>query len=556
MFSLKMLVPAVLAVSSLLSQATPVDVDGDGVIGPLELIDLSLHWKDIGTPQFWQSHAGGIFFNSGKVGIGTDAPAHQLRIAGGPLWTSNSWTGSLELNNGSAIGWNFNSAAKSFGIGQSTGGLYFFHTTSSPGTATNIANYDMMISDNGRVGIGSGASSPLYPLTINTGGSGYGWVHTDGTHEIGSYVNNSGGWLGTHSNHPLHFFTNDSLPKMTLTTSGVLGVGTTTPNAATRLNAFTSADGNQAVRGDAPNGNGIVGTSSKAGYSAAAGINTANNGIGVYGESNTGLSAYGVWGKSDGGIGIYGQCASAQSNDSCGVFGRNNATNGNGIIGECNSGFSAYGVYGRSSEGAGVYGEGGFYGVRGIANTAGGYGVYGTSNNGGYAGYFYGKVVATGGVTQKGISSSIMDHPLDPENKSLLHYSTEGPEPFNVYRGNILLDSTGTAWVGLPDYFESINRDPSYILTPVGSAMPNLYVAKEIENNHFQIAGGTPDGKVSWQVTGTRDDLYERKYPTQTEVTKDDQERGKYHHPDLYGQPDEKGIHYRPEMQQSHGSGK
>jgi len=212
-----------------LAQAAPVDVDGDGIIGPLEIMDLSLHWKGQATPQLWQNNGTVVFYNGGKVGIGTNAPMHQLGVSGGPLWTSNSWTGSLELGNAAAIGWNKNGGGKSFGIGQSAGGLYFFHTNSEPGSTGSAANYDLTIADYGYVGIGSNATVPAFPLTINTGYAGYGWVHTDGFREVGSFVNSSGGWLGTRSDHPLHFFTKDSLPQMTLATSGYLGIGTQAP---------------------------------------------------------------------------------------------------------------------------------------------------------------------------------------------------------------------------------------------------------------------------------------------------------------------------------------
>src|SRR5205085_556172 len=55
---------------------------------------------------------------TGGVGIGNNAPHHQLRISGGPPWTTAAWGGALELDNGSAIGWNANLAGNRFGIGQ------------------------------------------------------------------------------------------------------------------------------------------------------------------------------------------------------------------------------------------------------------------------------------------------------------------------------------------------------------------------------------------------------------------------------------------------------
>jgi hypothetical protein len=101
------------------------------------------------------SNATVVFTNAGNVGIGTTSPAHRLSLIGGPAWTSNGWAGALSLTNASAIGWHSNADGQRFGIGQSTGGLYFFRTSSDPGTTGSPANYDMLITDGGRVGVGN-----------------------------------------------------------------------------------------------------------------------------------------------------------------------------------------------------------------------------------------------------------------------------------------------------------------------------------------------------------------------------------------------------------------
>jgi hypothetical protein len=72
----------------------------------------------------------------------------------------------------------------------------------------------------------------------------------------------------------------------------------------------------------------------------------------------------------------------------------------------------------------------------------------------------------------------------------------------------------------LPDWFEALNRDSRYQLTPIGTPAPDLYIADEIENNRFRIAGGQPNGKVSWTVTGIRQDAYAKAHPMQVEVDK------------------------------------
>jgi hypothetical protein len=50
--------------------------------------------------------------------------------------------------------------------------------------------------------------------------------------------------------------------------------------------------------------------------------------------------------------------------------------------------------------------------------------------------------------------------------------------------------------------------------------------------------------KVSWQVTGVRQDAYAKAHPLEVEVDKPESERGYYIHPELYGQPKEKGIEW------------
>jgi hypothetical protein len=61
-------------------------------------------------------------------------------------------------------------------------------------------------------------------------------------------------------------------------------------------------------------------------------------------------------------------------------------------------------------------------------------------------------------------------------------------------------------------------------------------------NNSFKIAGGTSGMKVSWQVTGIRQDPYAKAHPIQVEEDKPAKERRYYTYPELYGQSAEKGI--------------
>jgi hypothetical protein len=197
------------------------------------------------------------------------------------------------------------------------------------------------------------------------------------------------------------------------------------------------------------------------------------------------------------------------------------------------SAVEGYSVYGRSAASSGGFGVVG----QASANSGTPYGVYGAAPSNGHAVYAQGRMTATG------TKAFQIDHPLDPENMYLNHYCVEGPEPLNVYSGNIRLDHAGRALVELPAYFESINRDVRYQLTPIGAWAP-LYIAQRVENNAFVIAGGAPQMEVSWRIEAVRNDPFVATYGTPVEQDKGDQ-RGTYLHPELYGQPPERGLHHR-----------
>jgi hypothetical protein len=91
--------------------------------------------------------------------------------------------------------------------------------------------------------------------------------------------------------------------------------------------------------------------------------------------------------------------------------------------------------------------------------------------------------------------------------------------------------------VDLPDYFEDLNRDYRYQLTSIGAPGPGLYIAREVFANRFRISGGKAHAKVSWQVTGIRQDAYANANRIQVEEEKPANQRGTYLHPELFGEP-------------------
>jgi hypothetical protein len=246
-----------------------------------------------------------------------------------------------------------------------------------------------------------------------------------------------------------------------------------------------------------------------------------------------------------------------------GIFGydSNTSQEGAGVYG---SSVSALGA-GGSGVGVGGFFQGGWIGAVGVgyedghAGLAGikkakiadanwpkeqQWGVYGesTHDNYAYAGYFMGDVKISDdlfveGTLIKSSGSFRIDHPLDPANKYLYHSFVESPDMKNIYDGVVTTDADGFAIVELPEYFQVLNKDFRYQLTCIGT-FAQAIISKKVENNRFQIQTDKPGVEVSWQVTGIRKDPYAEAHRIQTEVDKTGYEKGKYTHPELYGQPD------------------
>jgi hypothetical protein len=270
--------------------------------------------------------------------------------------------------------------------------------------------------------------------------------------------------------------------------------------------------------------------------------------------------------------GSYGVYAITYDSSGAGVAGIEKASGGVGVYGAAPTG---YGIYAASGEpaaylqgttedgqgvgpGDGVYSVGGnsenfnggqggvFGGGNGNVSYNGGDGIVavaGYPENNTYAGTFLGSVEVTGNLSKGGGSFKI-DHPLDPANKYLYHSFVESPDMKNIYDGVATLDGNGEAVIQMPDWFGVLNRDFRYQLTPIGSPGPNLYVAQELSNGHFKIAGGQSGGKVSWQITGIRQDAWANAHRIPVEEEKDARLKGFYIHPELYGAPPEKQIEW------------
>ncbi len=359
--------------------------------------------------------------------------------------------------------------------------------------------------------------------------------------------------------------------------------GTTTGLRAlwgSNQNATSLGQGNIGVYGDynaAAYGAGVVGI----GFLGTSTLPT-NEDIGVYGSANT----VGVYGLSQNGSSLYGESNyipvyglnnTVASNTLTDIFqlgnpagyffssggqGLYSVSNGNNTLGavtvstaainignsltaDYNIGMVAYGLGGSfasgtvSTTGIEAYGEADptdipDY-VQGINASPLTDGFVGT-----YAGYFAGDVEVVGNLAKGGGTFKI-DHPLDPSNKYLYHSFIESPDMMNIYNGNITTDANGVAVVTLPDYFEALNKDFKYQLTVMG-IFAQAIIAEEISNNHFTIKTSEPNVKVSWQVTGVRQDAWANANRVVAEVNKVGKEKGKYLYPELFGLTKQDGI--------------
>jgi hypothetical protein len=184
-----------------------------------------------------------------------------------------------------------------------------------------------------------------------------------------------------------------------------------------------------------------------------------------------------------------------------------------------------------SGTSAGVWGIGDV----GILAEGGTLGILSFATNGEQAGEFYGNVFISGTLSGGGGRFKI-DHPLDPANQYLSHSFVESPEMLNIYNGNITTDEHGEATVVLPEYFETLNRDFRYQLTPIGQ-IAQAAVTDEIRDNRFTIQTDKPGVTVSWQVTGVRQDPWANAHRIAVEEAKPESERSVYLHPEVHQQP-------------------
>jgi hypothetical protein len=198
-------------------------------------------------------------------------------------------------------------------------------------------------------------------------------------------------------------------------------------------------------------------------------------------------------------------------------------------------------IEGVQSATSGLSNGGYFY-----TDSSSGTGVVGVNDGGGKAGYFAGDVTIVGGLTVTGNVSKMggsfkIDDPIAPAEKYLSHSFVESPDMMNIYNGNVVTNAKGYAMVTMPAWFDALNRDFRYQLTPVGQ-FSQAMIATEIKDRKFTIRTSKPHVKVSWMVTGIRQDAWANAHRIPTEEEKPENEQGRYLHPELFGEGPDKAI--------------
>ena len=436
---------------------------------------------------------------------------------------------------------------------QTDGAIGFYHYNGTMwvadmGAASGTTNYlpkfnsasalgNSLVFDNGTA-VSIGTTSPsIYALfeSVNPSTGPY----TSAVHGVsgsisGTYLYTNAGVLGESSNG-----------------SGVVGIS----NSQDGVYGVTSGSSSAAVIGEnmGTGGYGVVG--SVAGTGTAGYFDGGPTGYGVvvyrgasgFGTSTPASSAVvEVSGVGTNTGSIYSQAGivadGATTYSSSGVFGQAGWRGVYGYNNGSSGGSAAIGVQGTLASGS-SYVNG--YGLYGNATGTGptNYGVYatayGASTN--YAGYFSGTLYAT--TASSSIKSFKIDDPRDPANKYLYHSSVESNEMMDLYKGHVTTDASGDGTVQLPSYFVILNKDFEYQLTCVGQ-FAQAIVSQEISNNQFKIKTDKPNVKVSWQVSGVRQDPAANAYRVKDEVEKPTSEKGTYLQPELYGMGPEKAPGY------------
>ncbi|MCD6594110.1 hypothetical protein J7L68_00315, partial [bacterium] len=334
------------------------------------------NYGQLGTPNYAGEFHGDVYVTD-KVGIGTTSPDEEL-VVGTPL--GGGWAIPAITVGDSSSGGGIEVGTPTYSISMSASSVFGRGRIISSDDG-GYGKGDIEFKCNA-VGIGTGTPDEI--LHIDNGASSayvhlesdaYAFFQADGGSGNSGITFKNGGvskgliWWASTDNY-LAFSSGDAGdPEMVIDTNGYVGIGTDTPEDPLYVK------------------------------------HTVTTHSYINSPTITGFVTDGA----DTMIGII-----AGQNGFQGVYGWTNKSSGYGVRGEA-TGSSGHGVHGFASC------TGSSYGVYGFANGTGStnYGVYGRASGAttDWAGYFNGDVNITGSLS-KGAGSFLIDHPLDPLNKT------------------------------------------------------------------------------------------------------------------------------------------
>jgi hypothetical protein len=213
----------------------------------MKITSIALFFISVTSPLFsqqWNDTSGGIYYNSGKVGIGAVNPSGLLHVGG---MGSHSWiyfsanvngTGNPQNHSGLAFGWN-----RSGGAGESSI-VYNTNLGSAPGLEFSSFNGSVFTTEMalraGKLGVGTNAPQNMLdvvgPFSVSEVSTFVGQDHNfganTGRYGIGLSFEHIDG--GTNAGKKFHINTwigNSRIRSMSFDHQGNVGVGTSNPMA-------------------------------------------------------------------------------------------------------------------------------------------------------------------------------------------------------------------------------------------------------------------------------------------------------------------------------------
>ena len=198
----------------------------DFKVGTLRITDGAIRDTD-GTITFDTTNLVGL----GRLGFGVDSfvPEAQLDVGSIDEYVQGIFKNRLATNPGQIVIRNIAYTEQIQILSKYDGGdNHILAYNDVSGNANLKLNNSMMILANGNVGIG--IVVPQYKCHLGTTGDNYGFIHSSGVVELGTYISaGSNAYFGTKSNSSLRLMTNTST-RMIIDNNGNVGIGLAAPS--------------------------------------------------------------------------------------------------------------------------------------------------------------------------------------------------------------------------------------------------------------------------------------------------------------------------------------